>query len=526
MIYLREFTRVARTALSMWNREPSAPGFGSFDRSWWGWKKKDMPDATLQYGARLVVEHCRLVGRVEALPDWLEGFTRFCERYQLRDGSFDQVYPFERSPGVIYDFLAVMLFVARCPELKERSRLEGVIDRALAFALRHDEHHGEIANHLAEYAFELLHAARELSHEGARRKGMEYLERTLKLYVPSEGWFREYDGPDPGYQTRTLRYLVKCTELLEDTALWQVVEQAAGFVGQALLPDGTLHPMLGVRSTALLYPAAFEKLATRNSELSNLAARVRRGWQDERVPLPSQLDFENAVRLADDALEAYRSAGELPEAVEPTGRVHLPEAGLVVWREPERTVHVATKLGGPVVVCTKTERWEIAAEEAGYLLESKQSCALSRMPGSGEVTRLEEDRVEVSAGFFASLHDELDPWRFVVLRILNLTLLRSGFIGELFKKIVVRRLMTGRRRLKVQLVRKVALKQDSVVISDELKDDRPHRPSGERLWRCRRLVGIHMASSRYFQAAELEGGSWRREVEWTGPVCKVEIDVG
>lgn len=513
MIYRTEFEHVARQALSFWNREPSSPSFGSFDRAWWGWKKKDFPDATLQYGVKLAVEYARRKEQTANLPDWLSAYVRFCGQIQLRDGSFDQVYPYERSPGVVYDILSTLIYVRQSPFLQGAacSELDGIIARAVAFAVKNDERHGEIANHLAEYAFELFYA-------GARDKGQEYLERTLRLFDPEEGWFQEYQGPDPGYQTRTLRYLTKTAELLEDDALWGVVEKAARFVGHALMPDGSLHPMLGVRSTAVLYPAAFEKLARRDAAFAPLAARVRKGWEGRKVPLPSTLDFENAMRLADDALEAADVAGELPAPQEPTGRVELPRAGLVVDRSAGRSVHVAVKLGGAAVIYHGDR---LVHEDAGYLLETN-GVYLTRMPEGGEPV----GPLKIRTRFYASLHDELDPLRFVALRVLNLSFLRVGWIGELFKKVVVKRLMTGRRALAVTLEREVALTEQSVVISDEIQDHRKIRPARERLWRCRRLVGTHMASSRYFQEQELEGARWTEPVDWEpGTVLRLRHEI-
>ncbi len=523
-LYLSEFERVAERAFCQWNREPSSPSFGCFDRAHWGWKKTDFPDATLQYGVKLCLEYARRrqSARPSALSpansefgNWLTGYVNFVAQIQQRDGSFDQCYPHERSPGVFYDILSTLLYVYRSPYLDPIShrKLEGVLDRGLGFAEKSDETHGEIANHLIEYAYELLLADRELGRESARRKANYYLERTLKLFHQDEGWFEEYGGPDPGYQTRTLRYLYKCAEILNDPQLWSIVYKAARFVEQVLMPDGSLHPMLGVRSTAVLYPAAFEKLAGRDKAFGPLAARIRRGWQDQRVPLPSWLDFENGMRLADDALEAHDAqCSDLLEIPEPLGQTVLPRAGLVIWRGPRQTVATACRLGGATVVYHDRQ---LVAEEAGYLVQSPAGPGVSRMSESGKVTQIGPEGVQVNVQFFRSLHDELTPARFVLLRLLNLTVLRFEWVAELFKKIVVNRLMTGRKPLEVFLDRRVEVSEHKVMITDQLR--RSREPSSPEKWfRARRLVGTHMATSRYFQQQELElSGEWLKQVDWS-----------
>ena len=304
--YEREALGFARLAMSHWNREPSSPSFGSFDRAYWGWKKKDMPDATLQAAVALCTRLAEREGHAEAAKPLLRGFVGHLEDIQHPNGSFDQIYPYEFAPGVVHDMLGSLLGLLRSPLLAPElePRLERVIRRALDYALSSDEKHGEIANHFAEYASELINAGHVLGEARATARGKEYLARTLALLTPGEGWFSEYDGPDAGYQTRLLAFLTRIAELTADEALWKTCEEAADFVERLLMPDDALHPMFGVRSTALVYPSGFERLAARSPRFACLAERVHASWADASTPVPSRIDFENGVRLAEDAFEA------------------------------------------------------------------------------------------------------------------------------------------------------------------------------------------------------------------------------
>ncbi|HBB35139.1 MAG TPA: hypothetical protein DDZ80_22915 [Cyanobacteria bacterium UBA8803] len=532
-IYLTEFNQVALQAFSMWNREPASPSFGSCDRAYWGWKKKDFSDATLQYAVKLAVEYAHVTGRTSTLPSLLEGYVDWCERIQLKDGSFDQCYPNEKTPGVIYDILSTLIYVRKSPYLvsaNAQKSLDRIMERAIAFALNADEHHGEIANHIAEYAYELLYYAAHTGDDRASCKGKTYLERLLSLLEPTEGWFQEYQGPDPGYQSRTLRYLLKCAELLDEPELWRIVEQAADFVAQVLMPDGAIHPMLGTRSTALLYPSPFEILAARNEAYKGLAARVRNAWFHKLVPLPSWLDFDNAIRLADDALDAARvlnSQETTPSSENQDTHltsVEFPKAGISIFRSPQRCVYIGYRLGGVVVVYQKDWEgcWQLVYEDSGYLLcdgLSRQAW-LTRMPDSGELVESSKQRLLIRASFYRSLHDELTPGRFIMLRLLNMTVLRHEWIAELFRKVVVRHLMTGKEKIPVTLYREIVLEDKRMLVSDRIVNDRSPiaQNQGSKLYRCRRLIGTHMATSRYFQQQELEALplDWMQEVPWLG----------
>lgn len=520
MAYEREFEATARLAFGMWNRDPASPSYGSFDRAWWGWKFKDFPDATLQYAARLAVPYAEKAGDGSPIGEWLEAWVRFISTIQHRDGSLDQAYPHERTPGVVFDVLSTFIGVHEGPHLSAESRalLGRIIERAACFAMRTDEHHGEIANHIAEYAYELAEYARFSGDPGATAAAGRYLARLLSLFDREEGWFREYEGPDPGYQTRTLRYLVKLARLPGYEGLWDVAERAGDFLADFIMPDGSVHPMLGTRSTGILYPSGIEALAARDpGRFGALAARVRTAWELGLVPLPSTIDFANAIRLADDAREAVPLMTSLPEApaAGSPGTRSLHRAGLTAWRTSSRQVYLASSLGGVVVAYDRHPGgWQLAFEDSGYLLRARGSSWLTRMPGAGTLVSSDEKGATVRSRFARVLHDELTPSRFLLLRILNLTVLRSRRIGDLFRKLVVNRLMAGRAWLPVTLTRSLRFEGDRLQLDDIVEGD--NHIAGP-MWRCRRLTGAHMASARYSQRSELQSlGGWSVPVAWDG----------
>jgi hypothetical protein len=549
VVYQHEFDIVANRAWCFWNRDPASPSYGSFDRYYWGWKKRDFKDATCQYAVILAVKYARSRGIEQQLEPYLEAFVDFCAGIQHPNGSFDQSYPHERTPSTVYVILSALLYVRECPCLtneKAKLKLDRVIERGVRFALKRDETYAQIANHIAQYAYELYNYHTRCDDMKARKRADEYIDRLLSLYQPEEGWFREYDGPDPGYQTRTLRYLTKCALLLNQPELWDVVRKAADFLEAVLMPDGSLHPMLGSRSTALLFPSSFEILAARFESYQELAVRVRKGWEKGRVPLPSALDFDNAIRLADDAKDAadtymaanrnkpgYNhikdspmtkdnrfSAAFNPDRLAPN--TDFPNAGISIRRYKHYIIYVGYRLGGVVVVYGRENgEWRLLYEDSGYLVRSGdlKTVWLSRIPGSGQLIESLPDRLVIRANFYKSLHDEMTPIRLTLLRILNMTILRFQWPGDLFRKLIVRHLMSRRKKTPLAFQREIIAQEDEVRISDRILDKGRHvGPSpGGHLFRCRRLTGIHMASSRYFQDQELEAMplEWMQEISWS-----------
>src|SRR5436190_21709800 len=98
----------------------------------------------------------------------------------------------------------------------------------------------------------------------------------------------------------------------------------------------------------------------------------------------------------------------------------------------------------------------------------------------------------------------MTPERMVLLRLLNLSLLRFQWIADMFRKLVVRRLMTGKDTAALKLRREIVFSPNAVEINDTIDTGRDGISANSALYRCRRVTGAHMASSRYFQSQELE----------------------
>ncbi len=529
-VYGEEAIRVAMQAMCRWNRDIASPSCGSFDRAWWGWKARDFSDSTLQAAVTVVMNVADTQEWGWMMPELLTRYVDFVEKLQHADGSFDQCYPNERTPGVLYDILPALLAVHGSPWLAAptRQRIEKIIARGLDFALAVDEVHGEIVNHLAHFAYGLLLHWQTFGNLKSRLHAESYIARILRNFDTEEGWFQEYHGPDAGYQTRTLAYLTKAAEILNDEKLWDVCGRAARFIELMLMPDGSLHPMLGVRSTALIYPSGFERLAARDAAFRPLAKRIRVAWSNNRVALPSQLDFDNALRLGEDAWHAVDVASGAPssavgatnvadlEAMPPHGVTHLPRAGILIRRDASIIVWCAWRLGGTLVVWRSLEdgSWQPAHEDAGYLLEGGAAGLwLTRMPDTGRLLELQTDRLLVEVPFNRVLHEELTPSKLVLLRLLNLTVLRFQWLGDLFRRLVVGRLAGKGSSLPTSMLREIRFAANAIHVTDAFHSGAglPRELAKAPLWRCRRITGTHMASARYFQP--IEGASLG---PWTG----------
>src|SRR5581483_6991841 len=117
-----------------------------------------------------------------------------------------------------------------------------------------------------------------------------------------DGFFLEYGGADPGYQSVTLACLAHLAKTRPERA--PAIEAAAKRGADALRgvvrEDGTYEWRTTRRRTQFLYPSGLVRFAP------DLAARFERGLEQGRVIEPAWLDDRYFLHLAADFLFAAR----------------------------------------------------------------------------------------------------------------------------------------------------------------------------------------------------------------------------
>src|SRR5262249_6053704 len=157
----------------------------------------------------------------------------FWRTLQHRDGSFDEAYPFEHSLAAtaFTGFYVGEAFRLIADELSsnERARLRQAFARAGDWLCRNDEHHGVLSNHLAAAAAALVVIERITEEHRFGARAGHFLRRIYDRQSP-EGWYEEYGGADPGYQSHGTFYLARVRQLTKDAALLDSLARSAAFL--------------------------------------------------------------------------------------------------------------------------------------------------------------------------------------------------------------------------------------------------------------------------------------------------------
>lgn len=256
------------------DRNPFRPTHGCLDRQYWHYRTACFPSGMYQEGVLplAMVYSRRLPGNRwqgnQRVRELAVAGIRFAARSSHSDGSCDDYYPFERALGAAVFSLHATARAVQILELDDAEVIDWLRHRADWIAA-HDES-GRLANHQALAAIGLLRVAEITGDSLYRDQAAERVLQTLS-WQSDEGWFEEYGGADPGYQTVTIDCLAKYRQATGDERLDEPLRRAVSFARLFLHPDNSYAGEYGSRGTYHFYPHGMELLAPRDPAAAELA---------------------------------------------------------------------------------------------------------------------------------------------------------------------------------------------------------------------------------------------------------------
>lgn len=512
-IYLKKTLSQIPRVLSLQDRDISSRNYGCFDRSFWAWKFKDFPDASLQravYPLSLLYSsnfEGNIYFKNENLANWIKAGIVFWTKIQHKNGSFDQAFPNEYSFGatafILFPIIESFLIIKeRFTPAEERIVLNS-IDKAAKFLLKNKETHGFVSNHLSGAASALYQAGKVLENEKYKGQSQKIVNLILKNQS-KEGWFREYEGPDPGYETLGVYYLSKYYKETEDEKVLEALKKSIEFLSHFVHPDGTFGGEYGSRNTEIFYPAGFEIMKNKIP----LAGKVVKAISGEKTVSLESLDNENLIPLTENYLEAYLvSKGEdqfvdLKLFFEQEKERFFKEAKIYIKSNTQYCLICNAAKGGVIKIFDK-RKGSLVFDDAGFLGETlKGEMISSQILNTKAKINLNKGKLAIATHFSQVRGENVNPLKFIILRILGFTLFRSVFLGNLIKKILIKRLITGKKKCPVELERNITFKEDMVDIEDILTKNK--NVKFRWLEYGKKFSAIHMGSAKYFQLSQLD----------------------
>jgi hypothetical protein len=506
---------VARLLGGLDRERPSATG-GSFDRQHWGWKFRDFPIGTMQmaaYPLALLWRH-PLPGSPycgnDNLRDWLGMSLAHTVRRQKPNGAFEAFSPNDFDPGptlgVVYALAKSSALLAEALDSGLRERVTEAVRRGAEFALRHEQTHGFVSNHWALFACAFHEAAALTGRDAYATKAAQIIDRIVAMQS-ADGWYPEYGGPDPGYESLGISYLANYWRRTGNDSLLASIRRAVEFFSWCVHPDGSVGGVYGSRHSSLFFPAGFEIVASRIPLAASVAAFMRPRLARANVVTPTTVDSQNLAPVLISYLEAAiaqtgsAASGPVIPCEGPEVTRHFRESGITVVTTPRYYAVVNAGKGGVCRVFDRVKSRQVH-QDAGYLLQTGRQRWISQMLGVGGVVRATGQTLELRTAFTRFLQPLPTPYNYLILRLLAVTVFRSPALGAWIRDRIVRRLLSTVKRGPIQLRRTITFDTDGLSFVDELECDRPRPVSAVTLLHA--FTGIHMGSAKYFHFSDLD----------------------
>lgn len=517
--YLGEIRVNLPRILGLFDWDSTSVSYGMGDRYHWAWGLIDFANGTFQGAAHGMAQLWRaglwpypippkhFLARMDAMFKAVKKMTR-------EDGSLEESFPREGSycvtALVAYDLLcAIDLLGGEIPKHREQ-RWRAFIAPMVDYLIKADETHAFISNHLATAVAALLRWHRLTGDAGAERKALTLLDKILS-HQSAEGWFKEYEGADPGYQSLCTYYMADAHLKRQDLSLLEPLRRSIRFLWHFAHPDGSFGGLYGSRCTRFYYPAGVMALAKEIPEAAALARFMEKSIAQNKVVTLSSMDEPNLIPM----FNAYARAAvlrkeqqrvknfntqalRLPCQERRLTRKQYPQAGLWLDRGPTHFTIVSTHKGGVVYHFRKAHPPLI---NAGVVVQNAHGrLGSTQAINPQNIVQQKAAKLEITSQTAAMPKQLPGPLQFIFLRLLSVTVFGSARIREWIKRRLVTMLVTRRKAWPVRNHRRIHLGAKL-----KIKDQTVLAPGYRIVKNVDDFVSFHMASQGYWQVQDEEG---------------------
>lgn len=485
----------------MINLDPESGKLGYADRQYWGWKTIDFPNGTYQGIAHsfAIAIRLHLMDKNQGLK-LIDLVVRAIPKIAHKNGAVEEAFPRENSfcvtALVAFDVLSAIYRLGEMVNEKTKKEYLDIVRPLIHFISHNDETHAIISNHLAT-GVAAVALWNHLSGDKSTRD-KELLNVILK-HQSTEGWYTEYEGADPGYQTLCTYYLSAAQEVMQDAELQKSISKSLDFLHYFIHPNKTIGGLYGSRNTEVYYPGGIT-FCTRFSDTSiGIEQHMIDGLKPEWHITPQTIDRENLIPLINSyAFAAFHyqeksSNHQLPCLT--NFEREFPLAGIKIHANEKYVAILNYKKGGTLKVIDKASN-QVDCEDGGLMFkDGKRKASTQVFDNSITLTNN-----ELKSKLYGWQEGYPSLFQFALIRVFALTIFRIRLLRELFKKAVVRLLITGKKPLYgIEIIRQFNFDDDKIVINETIKGAGRH-------WDIShpgKFKSIHMASSGYITPALL-----------------------
>ena len=492
--------------LSLQDRNPISPTYGSFDREYWFYKKTDTPYASVQgavFSLALLYKN-KLPGNVyygnRKVLDWVIAGLRFWAKIQNKNGSFDEYYPHEKSYiGTalgLYPCAEAFLLVKNKISEADKKIIIDAFDKACNFLSKNKEPFVINQETMAALAiYTANHAIRKSRYANIAKNKISFIIKQQD----KEGWFPEYGGCDVGYLSYTIDFLASYYNKSRDKRVLGPLHKAIEFISYFLHPDGTAGGEYTARNTEYLVPHGFalvnDKLSSRIVEFAEDSlgkGSVSLMCLDNRyLPLYAHQYIQTSL----DYNGSKSSKIKLPYERKNFDKF-FENAGILVKKIKDFYIIIGTSKGG-VIRVYDCKNGKIIYSDCGYIAFADKIGSSAYLDHNRHVS-VKGDKVIIKGKFYKQKQLVSTKYKHMALRVA----LTGGVLSKPLREAIKRSLITKKSLMPINFSRTFNLsnlKDGKIAIEDEIL----HKNKIKKLMLIDKFSFRYIPSSRFFQTQEL-----------------------
>ncbi len=233
---------------------------------------------------------------------------------------------------------------------------------------------------------------------------------------------------------------------------------------------------------------------------ANILNKMLNSYMAHQIVTPNDVDMGNiAPLLSNYVLLLGFNLSETHNSLIPCEQnqvsQYFQQAGLFAYSTSSYYAVLGISNGGILKIFDK-EKKQIIFNDCGYIGQTKYGAYVTtQITNKNQVSQLKNHEFNIEVPFFKMLQSNPTPFKFIILRLLNLTIMHNIMLGNLLKKWLVKLLISGKKKVPLMLNRTIKFEPNQVIITDSLKG------TLKLNWLKigQEFVAIHMASSRYLE---------------------------
>ena len=498
--------------ISLVDREITSQTYGCGDRTFWCWKFTDFPGARFQ---EYIYTICWLYSNESfennfkdntLLLEWIEGGIDYWTKIQHKNGSFDEAYPNEHSLAAtaftLFYITEAYLLVEKQLSKQIKNKFKKTALNAADWLCLNDETHGFLSNHLAAAATALYNVY-DILGDNKYINRSNYFKNRILSHQSDEGWYEEYGGADPGYQTHGSFYLARLFKKTQDSELLESLKNANKFLSYFIHPDGSIGGEYSSRNTMFYYPATFEILYNECEFARVIANKQRKTIAEKKGVGVWQMDAYNIFPVLNNYIFAFNAANHNLEPSNNTSVLPcetefeklLKDCGIYLKSTKKYYAILGGKKGGVIRIFDKTTN-KLAFQSCGYI-DSRNNEWISNQFQGVSTIQIKNGKIIMDAPFVKMNQRTFTPIMFVLFRIYNIFFGRIKVFAYWLKLLLVKKLINLQKQYGTRLIRQIRCNDDSFVFEDSIVGK-----YSEKLRHVDKFTTFHMGSSRYADTDE------------------------